>query len=666
MLNFNLKEYFRTYNSDNIQLISNNNIDIIQQPPNITLPLKTYQKRTIYEMLLREQRQGFFVNKYNFYASNFCILGEVVGSGKTFNILSLISYKKTNNFYNPNNPSAFMRFQVIKKNLGNKVLNERFIKRVLDYIPTECPYFNIETEFFLNKPSDLRLLSIKTPKNIINIPCNVIVVPHNLTRQWENDIQTHTNLKYFLIRNVRNLRQLNVKNIKNFLKNIDIILCNATKYNEFVNLTKNCRWERVIFDEADSIHIPRSNYIYSKYYWFITATYDSIVSQKNTGFLRRFFIHYRRRLIAKNIFNFNKFIIKTDPELVKQETQLLKPMNFYHMSKKPLWIEIIEDTINNVGNIDMREQMYAELNISLKMYLGRLSIIETSEIIEKDIVLILLAWLKRKVNSNNQRIRDCKNRILNLRTRNYSETKYNQERIRYMKLITKYTNKRNTINKYRFLIKNTVDKLNICLCCLQNLRIPYYKYNCKETEYNVCVNCNNKLDNFIEYYDWGRDCIFCQDLYDVNHKKTIMREIVKVVEEKEEGEKYNTKIEHIHNLLKDQNKKFLVFSNYTNLFDKYLNDFKKNNIKYGLLKGNNNVINKRLRDFKSGDLKVLLLNGKHYGSGLNLQDATDIIITHRIDKDIETQIIGRANRMGRVGTLNVHYIIFENEIKINN
>ena len=56
------------------------------------------------------------------------------------------------------------------------------------------------------------------------------------------------------------------------------------------------------------------------------------------------------------------------------------------------------------------------------------------------------------------------------------------------------------------------------------------------------------------------------------------------------------------------------------------------------------------------------MNGKFYGSGLNLQDATDIIITHKISDDVKTQIIGRAHRMGRKGDLNVHYIAFENEL----
>ena len=150
---FNINEYFRIYKSDNIQLISNNNIyNTIEQPPNIKLPLKEYQKKTIYEMLLREKRQGFFIDRYNFIASNFCILGEGVSSGKTFNILGLISHQKRNVFYNPDNPSAFMRFQMIKNNIGNEVLHEQFIKRVMDYIPSDCPFFNINDEFYLKNP----------------------------------------------------------------------------------------------------------------------------------------------------------------------------------------------------------------------------------------------------------------------------------------------------------------------------------------------------------------------------------------------------------------------------------------------------------------------------------------------------------------------------------
>ena len=45
--------------------------------------------------------------------------------------------------------------------------------------------------------------------------------------------------------------------------------------------------------------------------------------------------------------------------------------------------------------------------------------------------------------------------------------------------------------------------------------------------------------------------------------------------------------------------------------------------------------------------------------------ATDIIIYHELSKELETQVIGRAQRIGRIMPLNIFYLYNENEI-LNN
>ena len=56
-----------------------------------------------------------------------------------------------------------------------------------------------------------------------------------------------------------------------------------------------------------------------------------------------------------------------------------------------------------------------------------------------------------------------------------------------------------------------------------------------------------------------------------------------------------------------------------------------------------------------------MLNALNYGSGLNLHMATDIIKYHQLDIELETQVIGRAQRMGRSNSLNVYYLFNEGE-----
>jgi ERCC4-related helicase len=110
--------------------------------------------------------------------------------------------------------------------------------------------------------------------------------------------------------------------------------------------------------------------------------------------------------------------------------------------------------------------------------------------------------------------------------------------------------------------------------------------------------------------------------------------------------------------------KFLLFSNYDRTFDNINQKLIDNNIIFNRLIGSSSVINNTIRKFESGEIKVLLLNASNYGSGLNLQMATDIIIYHELDLELETQVIGRAQRLGRKQPLNVYYLQNDKE-KIN-
>ena len=65
----------------------------------------------------------------------------------------------------------------------------------------------------------------------------------------------------------------------------------------------------------------------------------------------------------------------------------------------------------------------------------------------------------------------------------------------------------------------------------------------------------------------------------------------------------------------------------------------------------------KITSFKNGKIQVIFLNSKNNGAGINLQEATDIILYHEMNENIIKQIIGRANRIGRTDKLFVHHLI---------
>jgi len=115
-------------------------------------------------------------------------------------------------------------------------------------------------------------------------------------------------------------------------------------------------------------------------------------------------------------------------------------------------------------------------------------------------------------------------------------------------------------------------------------------------------------------------------------------------------------------ILKNPQKKFLVFSNYDGSFTNLKNGLHSRNIGHSEVKGDVDSIERIVRRYNEGQYHVLFLNSRYAGSGLNLECTTDIIIYH--NTKLETQIIGRALRAGRDPEmrLDIHYLQYENEL----
>ena len=114
----------------------------------------------------------------------------------------------------------------------------------------------------------------------------------------------------------------------------------------------------------------------------------------------------------------------------------------------------------------------------------------------------------------------------------------------------------------------------------------------------------------------------------------------------------------------DLNKKWLIFSSFDGSFDILIKKLIENGITFSKICGTVSHIERVINDFKNGSINVLLLNALHFGMGLNLEMATDILIYHQLKPEIENQVVGRAQRPGRVDTLRIHMLCHENEYNL--
>ena len=128
-----------------------------------------------------------------------------------------------------------------------------------------------------------------------------------------------------------------------------------------------------------------------------------------------------------------------------------------------------------------------------------------------------------------------------------------------------------------------------------------------------------------------------------------------------------TKEESLVNILKNatDNQKFIICSNHHNSFINIKAELTNHSITFKMLKGNSNILDKTIQDYKNGLVNVLLLDAENYGSGLNLEMTTDIIIYNNLGDSLEKQVIGRGQRLGRKNPLTVTYLQYNNEYKPN-
>lgn len=114
-------------------------------------------------------------------------------------------------------------------------------------------------------------------------------------------------------------------------------------------------------------------------------------------------------------------------------------------------------------------------------------------------------------------------------------------------------------------------------------------------------------------------------------------------------------------------RKFIVYANYEGTLTEVIDVVTKSGLRWAKVAGETGTISKIVDRFwlpseDKNALDVLVLNSLRYCAGLNLQCATHMVAYHRIrDPSIETQVIGRAQRLGRTCPLTVVSLTYKNE-----
>lgn len=590
-----------------------------QPPNNINIHLKEHQL-TLLKRCIEYESGPIYLKNYKKFASNtkydnatcntkIGIIGDRVGSGKSYVVLSLI-----------------MANDVTSKE--NIIIRSSAMNNVVYFLP-DC-------------------------KKIVKT--NMLIIPHNLYAQWETYIKVFSNkIKYKFLH-----RQKYVDSMWNEGFNIedyDLLVVTGTFYNKVARYIteKDIKLQRIFIDEVDNLNIPGCYQIDACFIWFITASYGNLLyprgfskydensrryiwcanGLRNNGYIKNVFID----LIGNINRDFAKVLIVKNKEAYVENSIYLPPVNTnYIKCKTPTSIRVL----NGIVDRNIIECLNAN-DIS-----GALQYVKPNNKGTEDNIVQLLIEKYNKQLANNE---------LNIGMIQQMHYETEAERSTELERLTKrHEEIRGKINMITERVKNN----DMCVICYNDSENRSITKCCQNS---FCFKCINIWLKSKAICPLCKASLTTDDLLVIDHNCNVPVEIEEDPSEDEVHEKFD-KYKNLEIILRKRKAtdKFLIFSSFDSTFQEVIPILRDLNVKYDFVKGHSGVIANTVKKYKEGDLSVLLINVRNYGSGLNLENTTDIIMFHKFDTQIEAQVIGRAQRYGRRTPLNIHYLLYENEI----
>jgi hypothetical protein len=564
----------------------------------VTVDLFSHQKNSVKRMeIIEENRIRDYNTEYTscIVDSNFAILNDKVGSGKTLTMLSMISR------------------EVNKDGFSLEQSKRDFV------------------DIYSVHGSSICMIKNTKVKQVNFIPINIIAVPNSIIFQWKEEL-LKTNLKFKIV-----TTNAQIKALEQYLYKVNVIVVSKTLYNVFAEHLFQIKKEdsfcvkRLISDE----YISRGSFKHIKadFYWLITGTIPKVYEFRSIE-LRYNFIN---QCLASSGINFSgrytsylkydHVAIKNSEEEINTSFLVAKVENLVYIAKSK------NELFLNLG-VDIKDEV--KRMIAADDIKGAIEAIGGN--IETD------SLLKVIIRKEEDKLKEIEASIT------YHDTLSHHDKKEEYILKLEVAKKR--LNAIKERIERDENEGECPLCCLEYVDKCLVEC-CKNI---MCGNCVTKIIKN------NKNCPFCRGSIDMK------KMIVSTKEEKQKKEKqkkkiHKTKSEYIVDIIKKKpTGKFIIFSEFSNTYDNVIEALKSTGLKYSEVKGTTVAKNNILEKFRNGDLNIIFLNGRSDGAGINLPQTTDIILYHKATSTaLETQLIGRALRLGRTSDLKVHRLLYEKE-----
>lgn len=508
----------------------------------------------------------------------------------------------------------------------------------------------------------------------------LFLIPHPLMSQWESYVEKDTTLR---ARFIKRKQDACADDLLTTLNSYDAIFMSSTMYStaRAAHPLHTILWKRVFVDEADSIHISHANEeINGLFYWFISASWMNLlfargcyfnmtslaplettpadvvervkalmagptylalrgVAHNNlvkrmTGFLGTDGVYS----MAPVNYQSSRLIIHAHPDFVRASFAEPEIRHSQILCTTPHNIRVLNDHISP----DMLERLNAG---DVK---GALESLGMSAGSEEEVTKAVTETLLKDLD-HAQKTYEYKQSI------SYSSDALKAKALEACQ--QKIASIQSRISAIEERIKKaTTENCPICYCDISGAAIvpccqQVFCFACLCTSLSrspSCPLCRARIDDV-------------KTVKVVGERNTVV--FTSEADTKKPVEKPLSKKDTFVKFVKaHRGAKILMFSSYDATFGALTRDLDLEDIRYATLNGSNARIVKLLKEFEEGKYTVLFLNARNMGAGLNIDVATHVVLYHKMNTELENQIVGRAVRLGRNADLDVIHLVHENEV----
>lgn len=622
------------------------------QPPHIKITLRPHQRTLLAAARTLEANANITTLKVDEpqLLTPYGVIADRVGSGKSIVALSLLA-----------DPPPTVKSEVSVVEAG--------AARVLRYKHRDLPPIVNVTQAMMDISGGKAFMDTLrgiSGSDRIQTRAALVIVPHTVLPQWDSYIRDQTTLKAVVVRRTADCDYENPRFYHNVFS-ADLVLVSTTMIKRFYGAllfhggyTSRIVWSRVFVDEADSITLPiREGDIAARFFWFITGSHLNMIFSRGIWGYRLVGLppELQARLgtgtvsgITGSATGFAHTMVADmlDPILVRPilrnaeawiEQSLSQPVITHEtvLCKAPASLGILKNFVTPAA----LEALHAGDVAGALAALG----LEVSS--KESIVDAVTAGLRHDI--------DQAEKLLAFKhTMDYSSPAAKADGI--ARAEAKVTALKEKLAALEARISGVESQL--CPICYDTPHTPTLTPCCRQTFCLACVcECVAKKPA----------CPLCRVA--IKSVKELMVVGVggggdgatSVSASTEDGPP--TKGAALLKLLSsaEPTDKYLVFSSHEASFKGLREVLAAKGIKCELLSGTAARIQRLRKQFADGKVQVLCMNARHVGAGLNLEMATHVVLYHKMNVEMEQQVIGRALRFERATELRVIHLAHEGE-----